>query len=181
MPQLNEKTYTAEDYWNLPNDTHAELIDGELIMMAPPSPIHQEITLAIATEIRNYIRKKAGDCKVYPSPFAVNLTANDETWIEPDISIICDKSKITDRGCTGAPDFIVEIVSPSSSKMDYSTKMILYSNSGVREYWIVDPEKERTTIYRFEEDAAPTIIPFNHSIAVGIYEDLSITIADLLK
>ena len=181
MPQLNEKVYTTEDYWNLPDNTHAELIGGELIMMAPPSPIHQEITLAIATEIRNYIRKNAGDCKVYPSPFAVNLLANDEAWVEPDISIICDKNKITDRGCNGAPDFIVEIVSPSSRKMDYSTKMTLYSNSGVREYWIVDPEKERTTIYRFEEDAAPIIIPFDQSIAVGIYKDLSITIADLLK
>ena len=88
--------------------------------------------------------------------------------------------KITERGCNGAPDLIVEVVSPSSRKMDYSTKMTLYSNSGVREYWIVDPVKERTTIYRYEEDAAPIIVPFNQSIEVGIYKDLSITIADLL-
>lgn len=181
MPQLKEKNYTSKDYWNLPDNTHAELIDGELIMMAPPSPMHQEITLAIATEIRNYIRKKNGDCKIYPAPFAVNLSANDETWVEPDISIICDKNKITDRGCNGAPDLIIEIVSPSSRKMDYSTKNVLYSEAGVREYWIVDPAKERTTIYKYEEDAAPTIIPFDQSIAVGIYTDLSITITDLLK
>ena len=97
------------------------------------------------------------------------------------ISIICDKNKLDDRGCNGAPDFIIEIVSPSSRKMDYSTKMTLYSNAGVREYWIVDPAKERTTIYRFEEDAAPTIIPFMQPIQVGIYNDLNITISELLK
>ena len=97
------------------------------------------------------------------------------------ISIICDKNKLDDRGCNGAPDFIIEIVSPSSRKMDYSTKMTLFSNAGVREYWIVDPAKERTTIYRFEEDAAPTIIPFMQPIQVGIYNDLNITISELLK
>lgn len=78
----------------------------------------------------------------------------------------------------GSPDFIIEIVSPSSRKMDYSTKMVIYSNAGVREYWIVDSVKERTTIYRFEEDVAPTIIPF---IQVGIYNDLNITISKLIN
>ena len=101
--------------------------------------------------------------------------------MEPDISVICEKNKLDDRGCNGAPDFIIEIVSPSSRKMDYSTKMTLYSNAGVREYWIVDPAKERTTIYRFEEDAAPIIIPFMQPIQVGIYNDLNITISELLK
>jgi len=101
--------------------------------------------------------------------------------VEPDISVICDKSKLDDHGCNGAPDFIIEIVSPSSQRMDYSTKNALYSNAGVREYWIVDPAKERTTIYRYEEYAAPTIIPFHQPITVGIYNDLSITISDLLQ
>lgn len=109
------------------------------------------------------------------------MNANDETYVEPDISVICDKNKLDDRGCNGAPDFIIEIVSPSSRKMDYSTKMTLYSNAGVREYWIVDPAKERTTIYRFEVDAALTIIPFMQPIQVGIYNDLNITISELLK
>ncbi|MBR4026990.1 MAG: Uma2 family endonuclease, partial [Lachnospiraceae bacterium] len=99
----------------------------------------------------------------------------------PDISVICDKNKLTDRGCNGAPDFIVEIVSPSSRKMDYSTKNSLYFESGVREYWIVDPQKERTTIYRYEEDAAPMIFSFEQTITVGIYGDLNINIAELLK
>ncbi len=180
MPQLREKIYTSEDYWNLPEGERAELIDGQLITMAPPSPIHQDISAALTSELRNYIKKNAGNCKVYAAPFAVNLNANDDTWVEPDISVICDKNKITDRGCNGAPDFVVEIVSPSSRKHDYRTKMTLYADAGVREYWIVDPAKERTTVYRYEEDAAPTIIPFNQSITVGIYGDLNITISELL-
>ncbi len=180
MPQLNEKIYTAEDYWNLPEGERAELIEGQLYAMAPPSRIHQDITYQLGRLIGNHIALKKGSCKVYPAPFAVNLNADDSAYIEPDISVICDLNKLTDRGCNGAPDFIIEVVSPSSRKHDYSTKNALYSNAGVREYWIVDPDRERTTVYRYEEDAAPTIFPFSQSIQVGIYGDLSITIADLL-
>lgn len=110
----------------------------------------------------------------------MNLDAEDKDWVEPDISVICDKNKLTDRGCSGAPDLIIEIVSPGSRKMDYNLKNALYSNAGVREYWIVDPVKERTTIYHYEEDAAPIIIPFSEPITVGIYKNLVITIADLI-
>lgn len=180
MPQLKNNIYTSEDYWNLPEGKRAELIDGKLYAMAPPSLKHQNIVFALSRKIADYIDSNNGTCKVVLAPFAVNLNANDETYVEPDISIICDPNKLTDRGCEGAPDFIVEVVSPSSRKHDYSTKNALYSNAGVREYWIVDPEKERTTLYRYEEDAAPTIIPFNQSIQVGIYSDLSITITELL-
>ena len=128
----------------------------------------------------SYIKSKGGDCEVYPAPFAVNLDANDKTFVEPDISVICDPQKLSDRGCEGAPDLIIEIVSPGSRRMDYSMKNALYTNASVREYWIVDPEKKRTTVYRYEEDAAPVIIPFNEIIPVGIYDDLQINIAELL-
>jgi len=180
MPQLKEKTYTSEDYWNLPDGERAELIDGKLYAMAAPGFIHQKLVSELHHTLKNYIDTNNGQCEVIPAPFAVNLNTDDDTYVEPDISVICDKNKITDRECKGAPDFVIEVVSPSSRKMDYSTKNTLYSNAGVREYWIVDSEKERTTIYRYEEDAAPIIIPFNQSIAVGIYKNLSITIADLL-
>ena len=101
--------------------------------------------------------------------------------MEPDISVICDRTKLTERGCTGAPDFIIEITSPSSRKMDYSTKNALYASAGVREYWIVDPVKERTTVYRYEEDVAPVIVPFSQDLAVGIYGDLSMRVADFME
>lgn len=180
MPQAREKRYTAEDYWNLPEGSRAELIGGCLYAMAPPGYKHQLLVMELAGTIRDYIRQHNGSCKVLPAPFAVNLNANDETYVEPDISVICDSSKLTDRGCTGAPDLIIEIVSPSSRKMDYSTKNALYADAGVREYWIVDPEKERTTVYCYEQDAAPAVIPFNQAIKAGIYNDLSITISGLL-
>lgn len=181
MPRLKGKQYTAQDYWNLPEGTRAELIDGQLYAMAPPSRMHQELSFSIARKIADYIDSHNGNCKVYLAPFAVNLNADDETYVEPDISVICDKSKLTDNGCNGAPDLVIEVVSPSSRKMDYSTKNTLYSNAGVREYWIVDPAKERTTVYRYEEDAAPTIISFNHPIPAGIYDDLTINISELIK
>ena len=179
MPLL-KNFYTSEDYWNLPENEHAELIDGQLYAMAPPSRIHQKLVSEFTQIIGSYIKSNSGNCEVYPSPFAVNLDTEDKDWVEPDISVICDKNKLTDRGCSGAPDLIIEIVSPSSRKMDYTLKNTLYSNAGVREYWIVDPVKERTTIYHYEEDAAPIIIPFSEPITVGIYKNLVITIADLI-
>ena len=113
--------------------------------------------------------------------FAVYLDADDKNWVEPDISVICDRNKLHDHGCFGAPDWIIEIVSPSSRRMDYSTKNTLYSEAGVQEYWIVDPEKERTTVYRYAEDAAPIIFPFHSPVSAGLYPDLEILISSLLK
>ncbi len=180
MPQLKVNNFTAKDYWNIPDGERAELIDGQLIAKAPPSFKHQKLVSELHYAIKSYINSKNGACEVIPSPFAVYLTVNDDTYVEPDISVICDPNKLSDRGCEGAPDFIVEVVSPSSRKHDYSIKNDIYINAGVREYWIVDPEKERTTVYRYEEDAAPTIFSFDQSITVGIYGDLRVTISELL-
>lgn len=181
MPQLSPRSYTAADYWSLPDGQRAELINGQLYNMAPPNRIHQELSFSIARKFADYIDHKGGSCRVYPAPFAVNLNADDEVYVEPDISIICDRNKLTDRGCIGAPDLIVEIVSPGSRRMDYNIKNGKYAEAGVREYWIVDPEKQRTTVYYYEKDAAPTILPFNQSITASIYEDFSINIDELLQ
>lgn len=181
MPLPREHHYTSEDYWNLPEGHRAELIDGQLYNMAPPSRMHQKLISQFMLVLGQYIRDHHGTCEVYPAPFAVNLDAEDKDWVEPDISVICDTSKLEDRGCNGAPDLVVEVVSPSSRRIDYSTKNALYSEAGVREYWIVDPEKERTTVYRYEDDAAPIIYPFADNIPVGIFPGLAINVADLLK
>ncbi len=179
---LKKELYTSDDYWNLPEGERAELINGQFYAMAPPSRIHQELVMELSATLRDYIKSHDGNCKVYPSPFAVNLDAEDNNWVEPDISVICDKSKLTDRGCSGAPDLIVEIVSPSSRKMDYVWKAGLYMDAGVREYWIVDPVKECTTKYHFEEDSAPVIVPFLAELKAEIYQkQLSICIAGLLE
>ena len=149
--------------------------------MALPSRFHQQLVMELAGTIREYIKKNHGKCQVYPAPFAVNLDADDKDWVEPDISVICDPNKLTDRGCSGAPDLIIEIASPASGKMDDIKKNVLYLEAGVKEYWIVNPIKEWVTVYRYEEDAAPTNYTFTQPITVGIYKNLTITIADLLN
>lgn len=182
MAQLKQEQHcTSRDYWNLPEGVRAELIDGRLYDMAPPNFVHQKLVSQLARIIGNYVVLNQGECEVITAPFAVDLNADDENWVEPDISVICDRNKLSERGCEGAPDFIVEVVSPSSRTRDYQTKMVMYANAGVREYWIVDPLKKATTVYYFEEDAAPIVFPFNQDICVGIYGDLQINIETLLK
>ena len=117
MPLLKQHTYTSEDYWNLPDSQRAELIDGQLYNMAPPSRMHQRLVMELSATIRDYIRSHHGSCQVYPAPFAVNLDADDKDWVEPDISVICDHSKLTDKGCSGAPDLMILFTSTVSHKM----------------------------------------------------------------
>ena len=181
MPLLKTDHYTSEDYWNLPEEKRAELINGKFYDMAPPSRIHQKLVFSISRIIGNYIADHHGSCEVYPAPFAVNLDADDKDWVEPDVSVICDLNKLTDRGCSGAPDLIIEIVSPSSRKMDYSLKNMIYSQAGVREYWIVDPAKEKVVVYCYENDSDPCLYSFDADVPVGIYPGLTIRIRDLLN
>ena len=180
MPLSREQVYTTDDIYALPDGERAELIDGQIYMMGTPSRIHQKLVGQLSRIIGNYIESNHGSCEIYPAPFAVFIKKDDKNYVEPDISVICDKSKLSDRGCEGAPDFIIEIVSPSSRRMDYYKKCALYAESGVREYWIVDPEKQRTMIYRYEDDAAPMIVPFEQDLAVGIYNNFMINVSKLL-
>lgn len=175
------KTYTEEDYYNLPEDIRAELINGQIYYMSAPSRIHQEILGFLFKKIAYYIDQKRGDCKVYPSPFAVKLFEDDnKTIVEPDISVICDPNKLTDRGCTGAPDLIIEITSPSNSSHDYVRKLNLYMDAGVREYWIVNPIDQSVYVYFLEEDKFNTKpYTFQDKIKVNIYEDLWISFDEL--
>lgn len=180
MPLPKEKIYSSQDYWNLPEGERAELIKGRLIAMAPPNRIHQEISMGLSSFFSSFVHAHGGKCRVYAAPFAVDLNADDETYVEPDLCIVCDTDKLTDKGCKGAPDLVVEIVSLGSRRMDYSTKNALYSDAGVREYWIIDPAKQRSTIYLYEEDAAPIIIPFHQPINSGIFSGMRIVVNDLL-
>lgn len=133
---------------------------------------NQEILSFLHAAIYNYITRNKGECKVYPAPFAVFLFADDSKYLEPDISVVCDKNKLNDHGCSGAPDWIIEIVSLGSRPMDYYTKLSLYRSAGVREYWIVDPMKHTIPVYDMEHDSAPAIYSFSDNIKVHIYEDL---------
>ena len=142
--------------------------------MAPPNTRHQRVLSFLHLEIGNYIRANKGSCEVFPAPFAVFPFADDSKYLEPDISVVCDKHKLNNQGCNGAPDWIIEIVSPSSRPMDYYTKLSLYRSAGVREYWIVDPMKQSILVYDMEHDSAPAIYSFSDIVKVSIYDDLFI-------
>lgn len=178
MPQSQERIYTVEDIYALPNGTRAELIDGQIYYMAPPSRKHQKILLSLSRVISDYIDKNNGACEVDIAPFSVFLNENDKNYVEPDISIICDQNKLNDKGCVGAPDWIIEIVSPSSKRMDYMIKLFKYRTAGVREYWIVDPDKDRITLYNFEKDDIAEF-SFADDIPVSIYPAFSINLSKL--
>lgn len=183
MPLPKEHTYTIDDIYNLPEGHRAELIDGQIYDMAPPSTAHQRILSFLHAAIYAHINAKGGPCEVIPAPFAVFLSNEDESdlsnYLEPDISVICDPDKIDDKGCHGAPDWIIEIVSPSSRRLDYYTKLSLYRANGVREYWIVDPMKQTILLYDTEHDAAPVIYSFTDIVKVNICDDLEIDFSQL--
>ena len=181
MPLPRERIYTIDDIYALPDGQRAELIDGQIYDMAPPSYLHQKLVMELSATIRDYIKSHGGSCEVLPAPFAVFLNQDDHNYVEPDISVICDPNRINDRGCNGAPDFIIEIVSPSSQRMDYLTKLFKYRTAGVREYWIVNPMKETVQTYLFDDIEDFNQYSFDDEIPVGIYDDLKICIADLLK
>jgi Uma2 family endonuclease len=169
------ESYTIEDIYALPEGERAELIDGKIYYMAPPSTRHQRLVHFFDREIGNYIQSHEGECEVLPAPFAVFLNKDNKNYVEPDISIICDKDKITDKGCHGAPDWIIEIISPRNKEMDYFKKLFKYQAAGVREYWIVDPTKEIVMVYRFEKETMEEY-SFGEDIPVGIYDGFSIKV-----
>lgn len=175
----DQKTYTTKDIYQLPEEQRGELIDGQLYMMAPPSRQHQEIAGELFGTIRDYIRKNKGPCRAYIAPFAVFLNADDKNYVEPDICVICDSSKLNDRGCDGAPDWIIEVVSPGSYRMDYMIKLFKYRTAGVREYWIVDKQRDRILVYNFEHDTMEEFT-FKDKVKSGIYNDMEIDFNEIM-
>ncbi len=186
MPLPKEKLYTSDEFFQMFPEQSSELkelINGEIIEMSAPSILHQQISIEVSSEIRNYIKKNKGNCNIFTAPFDVKL--DDYNVVMPDISVICDKSKLSDgKRCNGSPDWIIEIVS-SNWQDDYIKKLDLYQLNGVREYWIIDPKYQKTLVYFFDESHFPSIYTFEIPITVGIYKNnpvqLSITISELLK
>lgn len=146
--------------------------------MASPGRKHQGLVNDLFYIINDYIRKNICNCKVFPAPFAVFLNADNKNYVEPDISVVCDRNKLDDYGCNGAPDWVIEIVSPESVSMDYGTKLFKYHDAKVREYWIVDYAKDIIRIYNFEAEQA-TQYGFSDTIVSGIFPDLIIDFSQL--
>jgi Uma2 family endonuclease len=175
MPLIKEEMKTVDYIYALPEGERSELIDGAIYDMAPPSVHHQRIARELSADLTNYIRKNNGKCEAFFAPFAVFLNNDEYNYVELDIAVNCDKDKIDDKGCHGAPDFIIEIVSPSSRNMDYMIKLFKYRSAGVREYWIVDPDKQMVRTYNYIKNETADY-PFTESIPVGIYPGFELKI-----
>jgi Uma2 family endonuclease len=149
-----EEFYTYEDILKMDEHTRAEIIDGELYMMAPPTPQHQGISGELFGQLWQFLKGKP--CKVYAAPLGVRLFPQDDfrddTYLEPDLVIICDSSKIKKNGCEGAPDMVIEILSPSSRRREKLLKFRKYLAAGVREYWVVDGEDETVDVHILDQD-----------------------------
>ena len=144
--------HTFADCLTWSENERIEIINGEAVMMAPPTRIHQEILMELSRQLANFLEGKK--CKVYPAPFAVRLFEKDgdtpedvDTMVEPDISVVCDHDKLDKHGCKGAPDLVVEVLSPSTRRHDRLVKLDLYQRAGVREYWIVDPDSSTVQVF----------------------------------
>ena len=188
MPMSQSRYYTTDEFFKITqeSDERLELRNGEIVAMSSPNTIHQRLIKRLTSIIDSYIIGNNGVCEVFPAPYDIKL--DDYNVVIPDISIICDQSKIDSKRCNGAPDWIIEVVS-SNYRDDYIRKLSLYEKFRVREYWIVDPQKHTTFVYLFEEMREDIDIvsfyDFSQSVPVSIYKDrpvqLEITIAKLLE
>ena len=149
--------YTYADYLTWGEDEHIEIINGDAVMMSPPSRIHQKIVMEISRQIANFLEGKK--CEVYPAPFGVRLFAEEDdlpddidTIVEPDITVVCDHDKLDKDGCKGAPNMVIEVLSPSTQRHDRLVKLDLYSRAGVPEYWIVSPEDQTVQVFLLKDD-----------------------------
>ncbi|WAM31054.1 Uma2 family endonuclease [Caldicellulosiruptor naganoensis] len=189
MEKRISKFWTYQDYLKLPEEARVEIIDGVIYDMSPaPSRVHQKIVSELTITIGSYLRQNKKPCEIYTAPFDVVLVSEgqDENQainvVQPDISIICDKRKLTEKGCVGAPEMIIEVVSPNNLIHDYVRKLNLYTQFGVKEYWIVNPANQTILVYRLKDNEglqAPESYTFNDKIKVGIFEDLIIDFAQI--
>ena len=167
---VKQGEYTLEDYYAISEERRVELIDGVIYDMASPTYMHQDITGSIYFELRSYILGKKGTCKPIMSPYDVQLDCDDKTMIQPDVIVACDSDKIKNRCLYGAPDFIVEILSPSTAKKDATIKLRKYEAAGVREYWMVEPDKKKVVVYDWCKSEIPIVYGFEDKVPVGIFD-----------
>lgn len=180
MPLTDNKKYTADEFFELIGETNQsyELMNGEVVAQAAPSILHQRISKRVTAKLDAFILSKGGKCEVFSAPTDVQIDENNV--VQPDIFIGCDPDKFDEHKFNGAPDFVIEIVSSNRSD-DFTKKLELYKNCGVREYWIIDPENERTVVYQFGEKLSVNIYTFDKPVPVGIYGgEVTVTVSELI-
>ena len=163
--------YTLQDYYAIPRERRVELIDGVIYDMSAPTFVHQHILGTVFTAIQNYIMTKGGQCLPMMAPVDVRLDRDDKTMVQPDILILCDKSKICTWGINGAPDFCLEIVSESTGRKDYIKKLQKYTEAGVKEYWIIDPFRKVLVMYHWKDDYLPHMVSLEGKKGLVLYDE----------
>lgn len=161
--------YTTKDYFALPEDARTELIDGVFYDMVSPSVIHQLIAGQIFVQLNVFLRKKKASCVPCIAPVDVQLDCDDRTMVQPDVLVVCDREKIRKSGIFGAPDFVAEILSKATRRKDMVVKLAKYAQAGVREYWLIDPDKQNVLVYDLKNMEFPSIYGFDAEIPVTIF------------
>ncbi|MDI6735652.1 MAG: Uma2 family endonuclease [bacterium] len=183
-----EERFTYKDYLSWPDEERWELINGVAYNMSPaPSRRHQDILRELSMQISNYLVNKP--CRIYFAPFDVRLPENDEiddeieTVVQPDIVVFCARNKLDDRGARGAPDIVIEILSPYTAKKDMVTKRSLYERHKVGQYWIVNPQTEEVVIFKLKDNkyGEPEEYKKEDRVKVDIFEDLEIDLGKIFK
>ena len=182
MGLAKSERHTVQEIRDLPEGVRMELIDGFFYDMASPTSTHQRIVGTLFRRIADYLEQKKAGCEAFVAPFAVFLHDDDYTYLEPDISVICDKDKVKEDGCHGAPDWVIEVVSDSTRKRDYLIKLVEYDRAGVREYWIVDPTRNRIVRYLLNSETEKFELAehsFSDTVTPWLYPDLTIDFSQM--
>ncbi len=185
------KRYSYADYLTWLDDKRRELINGFIHLLSAPMRMHAHVSMELSTLFSTLIKKRKGKCCVYHAPFDVRLPLNNETddkkiynVVQPDICVVCDLSKLDEKGCIGAPDLIVEILSPSTLKYDWNYKFNLYEASGVKEYWIVDPKTKIINIFLLQANGKydlGTVYECSSKVPVHIFKGVEIDLKELFE
>ena len=184
--------FSYADYLTWPEEEMSEIIDGIVYAFAAPLRRHAEATISFLRRALPFVSRRKGKCKIYSAPFDVRLPKNGEiadnkiyNVVQPDICVICDETKLDEKGCIGAPDLIVEISSPSTSRRDLNLKFFLYESSGVREYWVVYPNDKAVTVFilqsngKFDNGTTYEVIKGQTKVPVKTLEGLIIDLEEL--
>lgn len=174
--------YTIEDYYALPDECRVELIDGVIYNMAAPSARHQAVCGELFFRFRQYIMERKGKCFPFMSPINVQLDEDDKTMVQPDMIVTCRRDKIREKVFYGAPDMVIEVLSPSNRPKEQQIKYHKYKNAGVREYWVVHPDRKQVTVNDFEGNKEPVVYSFQDKIPIHIFHgELEIDFAEIYQ
>jgi len=179
---IKMKHYTYAEYMTWNGDVRYELIDGVPCALASPSTIHQRVSRELTLNIGNYLKGKSCELFVAPYDVRLNVDTGDDTVVQPDLFVVCDKSKLDGQACLGAPDLVIEILSPSTARFDMLIKFQKYMKAGVREYWIVDPESKTVNAFILENNKYVSYIYAEEdTITSQVLDGCSVKLADVFE